>query len=97
MGKRPSAPFRWGSEYTHALYALSATPPFEPLAASGEFCIAAAGTNDACESIQMVMALTRAKRAEPGLGRRPPIIVPFTDGAPKGHWSNAATQCCCAA
>ena len=75
MGKRPSAPFRWGSEYTHALYALSATPPFEPLAASGEFCIAAAGTNDACESIQMVMALTRAKRAEPGLGRRPPIIV----------------------
>ena len=27
MGKRPSAPFRWGSEYTHALYALSAAPP----------------------------------------------------------------------
>ena len=55
-----------GTEYTHALAALSAAPPFEPLAASGEFCIEVAGTNDACESIQMVMALTRAKRPSPG-------------------------------
>lgn len=57
--RRNVSTFRWGSLYTHFLYALEAIPPFRLLATSAEFCIGAPG-NDAtadCESIQFVSGL----------------------------------------
>lgn len=60
-------PFRWGSEYEHFFYSMAPTPPFRMLAKSRPFCIRAAGTKPAhqtvacvCESVQFISGLALA-------------------------------------
>ena len=53
--RRRSA-FRWGSNYTHFLYALAVAPPHALLATSGEWCIASPEQGQ-CESVQFVAGI----------------------------------------
>ena len=53
--RRRSA-FRWGSNYTHFVYALAVAPPHALLATSGEWCIASPEQGQ-CESVQFVAGI----------------------------------------
>lgn len=59
-GIPPRQGFRFGSEYSHYFYVLKPTAPFEIVATSAEFCVAAGAGADTCESVQMVMGVADA-------------------------------------
>ena len=68
---QPGSAFRFGYRYTHFLYALQPRAPFQVLATSGEFCLAAAQDPRDCESIQFISGMAHALHstspAEPGV------------------------------
>ena len=59
-------PFKFGYRYSHFFYALAASPPFETVAASGEFCIGLPQDVKDCESVQFISGLTRDRSPEGG-------------------------------
>lgn len=61
----PGRTFRFGSRYTHFLYALSPLPPYELLATSAEFCFSSAQDEEDCESIQFASGLAPSVETAP--------------------------------
>ena len=58
--------FKFGFQYTHFFYVLSARPPHRLLASSGEFCLSAKQDARDCESVQFASGIALAERVGSG-------------------------------
>ena len=56
--------FRFGGRYTHFWYTLRGSPPFDLLATSAEWCLAASQDPMECESIQFVSGIVEVAQQQ---------------------------------